>query len=229
MEALHERLLRIGFDAGGELGLVLAGGYALAAHELIDRPSQDIDFATGAALPMSEILEKLAAAYRRESFTVEIIEGTPRMARMVVRNASVVCEVDVLKEAIGPPCHLRIGPVLSLDDAVGLKMRALHERAAHRDFIDVNAANARLSWPEMERWGARHTAGFSLAELADRLGSIEERDDRGFASYGLADARIIELRRWAAEWESDIRARLAAGEPGPAGAAEDEWDAYLDE
>jgi hypothetical protein len=170
MEQLHERLLRIGFAAGSELGLVLAGGYALAAHDLVDRPSQDIDFATGTALPMAHIVERLAAAYEAASYAVEIIEGTPRMARLVVRNNAIVCEVDVLKEAIGPPCHLRVGPVLSLDDAVGLEVRALHERAAHRDFIDVKAANARLNWVEMERWGARHTAGFSLAELADRLG-----------------------------------------------------------
>ena len=151
------------------------------------------------------------------------------MARLLVRDQSITCEVDVLKEAIGPPCHLVIGPVLALDDAVGLKVRALHERAAHRDFIDVRAANARLSWVEMEGWGARHTSGFSLAELADRLGSIEERDDRGFAAYGLDDADIARLRRWANDWESDIRGRLAAGESGPAGAADDEWDAYLDE
>jgi hypothetical protein len=119
MEELHERLLRIGFDAGADLGLVLAGGYALAAHDLVDRPSQDIDFATGSAVPMQDVVERLAAAYRAASFTVEIIEGTPRMARLVVRSESVSCEVDILKEAIGPPSQLRIGPVLSLDDAVG--------------------------------------------------------------------------------------------------------------
>jgi hypothetical protein len=229
MEELHQRVAQIGFDAGAELGLVLAGGYALAAHEVVDRPSQDVDFATATALPMPEVVERLAAAYRAASFTVETIEGTPRMARLLVHGESIVCEVDVLKEAIGPPCHLLIGPVLSLDDAVGLKLRALHERAAHRDFIDVHAANARLSWAEMEGWGARHTSGFSLAELADRLGSVDERDDRGFAAYGLGEAEITRLRRWASDWESDIRGRLAAGESGPAGVADDEWDAYLDE
>jgi hypothetical protein len=41
VEALHRRLLQIGFDAGDDLGLVLAGGYALAAHELVQRPSRD--------------------------------------------------------------------------------------------------------------------------------------------------------------------------------------------
>ncbi|NES26758.1 hypothetical protein GCE86_30125 [Micromonospora terminaliae] len=46
MDTLRRRLLKIGFSAGDDLGLVLAGGYAMCAHELVDRPSQDIDFAT---------------------------------------------------------------------------------------------------------------------------------------------------------------------------------------
>jgi len=39
MEELHRRLLRIGFGAGEDLGLVLAGGYALTAHEPSGRPT----------------------------------------------------------------------------------------------------------------------------------------------------------------------------------------------
>ena len=52
MKDLHRALLRVGFAAGPELGLVLAGGYALAAHQIVDRPSRDIDFATATALPL---------------------------------------------------------------------------------------------------------------------------------------------------------------------------------
>jgi hypothetical protein len=58
-------------------------------------------------------------------------------------------------------------------------MRALHERATHRDFIDVRAASTRFSRPELEALCARHTAGFSLAESADRLGAVDERHDAG--------------------------------------------------
>jgi hypothetical protein len=138
--------------------------------------------------------------------------------------------VDVLKEAIGPPATLSVGPVLAFEDAVGLKVRALHDRAAHRDYIDIRAANSQLSFPELEALGARHTQGFSLAELADRLGGVEELDDQTFTSYGLGDEDIRRLIDWAARWETDIRRRLATGEVGPAGLpSDDEWDSYLDE
>jgi hypothetical protein len=80
----------------------------------------------------------------------------------------------------------------------------------------------------LEALGAHHTAGFSLDELADRLGAIGERDERGFAAYGLTETDIIRLRQWAIAWESDIRRRLAAGETGPTGLPDNEWDSYLD-
>ena len=227
MDALHRELLQIGFGAGSDLGLVLAGGYALAAHELVDRPSRDIDFATATAIPLPDVVTRLVAAYEEAGFAVDVVEAAPRMARMIVSTGPGTCEVNLLKEAIGPPAWLSIGPVLALDDAVGLKMRALHERAAHRDYIDIHAANAQLSWEELESRGARHTPGFSLEELADRLGAIEERDDHTFAACGLDDAAIAQLRHWAVSWETDIRERIAAGETGP-GAADD-WDSYLDE
>jgi hypothetical protein len=229
MEDLHRRLLQIGFEAGDDLGLVLAGGYALAAHELLDRPSRDIDFATATAMPLPEVAKRLLDAYRAAGFSADIMEVTPRMGRLQVWTTTVACEVDLLKEAIGPPARLVIGPVLSLDDAIGLKVRALHERAAHRDFIDIKAANSRVEWADIEKLGARHTPGFALAELADRLGSVGELDDHTFESYGLTEADVRELHQWAIQRESEIRGRLVAGETDPASAADDKWDIYLDE
>jgi hypothetical protein len=188
VEDLHRDLLRIGFNAGDDLGQVLAGGYALAAYELVDRPSRDIDFATATAIPLPHVVTRLVAAYEAAGFTADIVESTPRMARLLVHTSTATCEVDLLKEAIGPPTLLSVGPVLALGDAIGLKVRALHDRAAHRDFIDVLAANASFPWAELESLGARHTAGFSLEELADRLDAVVERDDRTFVAYGLASS-----------------------------------------
>jgi hypothetical protein len=229
MESLHRRLLEIGFAAGDDLGLMLAGGYAMCAHDLINRPSQDIDFATATALPLPTVVGRLADAYAAAGFTARVIEATPRMARMLISDGTASCEVDLLKEALGPPARMAIGPVLAFEDAVGLKVRALHDRAAHRDYIDIRAASERLTWSELEHLGARHTVGFSLEELADRLGGVEERDSRTFHSYGLSEAQIDDLRRWALRWEADIRRRVANGETGPSGIPDDDWAAYLDQ
>lgn len=176
-------------------------------------------------MPLPEVTERLVRAYHDAGYQTEIIESTPRMARLMVSGPGVECEVDLLKEAIGPPARLRVGPVLAFDDAVGLKVRALHERAVHRDYIDVHAASKVVP----EALGARHTPGFSLAELADRLGNIGELVGDGFERYGLDTDQVGELARWAVAWESDIRLRLAAGEEDPPGGPEDDLDAYIDQ
>jgi hypothetical protein len=152
------------------------------------------------------------------------------MARLMVETPDGECEVDLLKEALGPPAVLDAGPVVALGDAVGLKVRALHGRTLHRDFIDVHAAASQFAAEELERLGARHTPGFSLAELADRLGAVHMLDDESFRAYGLDDRAISAVRGWATQWETDIRLRLAEELPfGSSGDAEPDWERYLDE
>ena len=46
MEPRHERIARVALTAGAEYGLALAGGYAVSAHGMGDRPSGDIDLFT---------------------------------------------------------------------------------------------------------------------------------------------------------------------------------------
>jgi hypothetical protein len=52
-----------------------------------------------------------------------------------------VYRVDVLKEPLNhSPVLMSFGPVLAIEDAVALKVGALHDRALPRDMIDVHAA-----------------------------------------------------------------------------------------
>jgi hypothetical protein len=46
MEPRHERIARIALAAGARHGLALAGGYAVAAHGMGNRPSGDVDLFT---------------------------------------------------------------------------------------------------------------------------------------------------------------------------------------
>ena len=46
MDELQDRLVRVGLATLTEHGFALAGGYALQAHGLIDRLSEDVDLFT---------------------------------------------------------------------------------------------------------------------------------------------------------------------------------------
>jgi hypothetical protein len=181
-------------------------------------------------MDLPEVAARLSDAYKRAGYDVSQVESTSRMARLEVSDGQQSCEVDLLKEAIGPPVQLEIGPVLTIDDAVGLKMRALHDRAAHRDFIDVHAAATRGGYTsaDLERLAAAHTPHFAAADLADRLEAVELRDDRTFRRYGLDDTQIAALCRWAVDRARGIRARGEGTDTSPDQPGSD-WDAYLDE
>lgn len=78
MDPFHQELARIAFDASDDLGLVLAGGYAISAHRLTSRPSRDLDFATVSTLPLDVITDQLADVYRAAGYDVLVIERLRR-------------------------------------------------------------------------------------------------------------------------------------------------------
>lgn len=51
MRAFHRRLAEIGLKAIAEFGFVLAGGYAVSANGMGDRPSEDADLFTNRTDP----------------------------------------------------------------------------------------------------------------------------------------------------------------------------------
>lgn len=96
-----------------------------------------------------------------------------------------------------------------LEDLVAMQVRELGDRGLPQDVIDVHAACRYYSVIELEQLGLRDEAEFDLAGLRERLESVVWVSDEEFASYGLGPEEIVELRRWALEWESDLGLRLA--------------------
>jgi hypothetical protein len=46
VDPVHHRLAKIGLTAAQRYGFALAGGYAVQAHGILERPSEDIDLFT---------------------------------------------------------------------------------------------------------------------------------------------------------------------------------------
>jgi hypothetical protein len=110
-----------------------------------------------------------------------------------------------------PPVVTPYGPTLSMDDAIGCKVRALADRGVARDLIDVRAASHWRSTAELENLGRRLAREeFSLEGLATRLDGAKWFDDEEFVAYGLGEADIGDLREWAQAWCDEIRRRLYA-------------------
>ncbi|MGW2826097.1 nucleotidyl transferase AbiEii/AbiGii toxin family protein [Streptomyces sp. NPDC001443] len=214
MPELHTRLLADVIALGSQYLLVLTGGYAVRAHRLVNRPSQDLDVATENPAPMADIPATLRAGLEARGWTVHALETAPLSARFTVTDpvTGQDCEVDVLKEIFSRPVtQSPYGPVLAEEDVIGTKVRALADRGAPRDLIDVYAASPRWSNVELVEFGRRHARGrFEREDLQASLTGAEWTDDEAFAAYGLDPATITALRAWALRWADDLAARLLA-------------------
>ena len=211
---LHRRLLADVLAIGTPYPLVITGGYAVQAHGLVDRLSQDLDVATENPAPMAEIIRTVGDGLVQRGWAVRQIETDPLSGRLVITDPATgeECEVDILKEAFwAPPTTTEYGPVLSLDDVIGTKVRALADRGAVRDLIDVHAASRHRTHADLEALGRRHARfAFNLHDLHDRLVGAEWWDDQDYADYHLTPTQITDLRAWALAWAADLDARLLA-------------------
>ncbi|MFG2606655.1 nucleotidyl transferase AbiEii/AbiGii toxin family protein [Streptomyces sp. NPDC048514] len=208
----HRRLLADVVTAGGPHGLVLAGGYALQAHGLLERPHADLDFATESSEAMDRIAGAVGAALESRGRQVRVGPVSVRTAQLTVTDppSGESCALTLHREAFWQPPDLTgYGPALSLEDAVGTKIRALYDRGAAVDLIDARAAAARFPLPGLEELGRRHAYDpFDLPTLQSRLTGTDFYADREFVRYGLDEPRITALRAWAQHWSDDIAERL---------------------
>ena len=81
LPAYHVRVLLDGLPVFERPGLLLAGGYASSAHEILHRPSQDLNFVTRDGAPLPEIAGQVMEGFRAAGYGVRLVEATGRYAR----------------------------------------------------------------------------------------------------------------------------------------------------
>jgi hypothetical protein len=218
LPAGHLRVLLDGLSIFDQHGLLLAGGYAFRAHEILYRPSQDLDFATGNHKPLPDIAEHVRQAFASAGYGARMVEATGRYARLILRlpDSDDELEMDLLKEALGPnwiTVQLASGAsmrALSLDDAVGLKARAWHDRFLIRDIIDLHAVADAFSYVDIENLARRHDPDLDLGTVLEHLAGVSVFPDEDFAEYGLDAPAIVSLRAWTTGWYDNLARRLAS-------------------
>jgi hypothetical protein len=127
MPELHARLLADVIALGSPYPLVLTGGYAVRAHRLVNRPSQDLDVATENPAPTADIAATLRAGLEARGWKVHALETAPLSARSTVTDPATGqdCEVDILKEIFWRPiAQSPYGPVLAEEDPWGVRVAA---------------------------------------------------------------------------------------------------------
>ncbi len=214
MDAFHERLARIALARLAAYGFCLAGGYAVQAHGILERPSEDIDLFTtsDAEARFPAAVAEVIQAYVDDGMIVSTLVDTPGFARLGVSDPSVDATSKVelgIDWRAHPPTVLAIGPVLHPDDAVANKVCALYSRAQTRDYIDVDAAltSGRYSGEALLRLAAEHDPGFDMAMFADALRAVRRLPLAEFTAYGLHEAEVVALSGRMIQWAASIDQR----------------------
>ncbi|WP_457034073.1 nucleotidyl transferase AbiEii/AbiGii toxin family protein [Kitasatospora sp. P5_F3] len=212
MDEQHRRLIRIGLDALAEnFGYALAGGYAVQAHRIVDRLSDDVDLFAPIDRATDEMPAAVAAAvaaYEAAGYAVEVVQQVPTYTRMNVTDPVTGAQnkVELVAEFLHhPPVASDLGPVLHRDDVAAGKTGALFSRAEVRDAIDVHGLlHAGYSRGRLLELAAQNDAGFDHAMFADALRRVERYSDKQFAAYGTEPPAAAAIRAEFADWRSRL-------------------------
>jgi hypothetical protein len=212
LDPVHRRLAEIGLRVSGRYGFALAGGYAVQAHGILERPSEDVDLFTAWERrgDFDAAVDAVVDAYREAGYEVETMQRFDTFARLSVVDRSAAWHPYKVELAANwraqPPVQMDIGPVLHVDDVVAGKMSALYTRAEPRDFLDVDAAIAtgRYSWDQLCVLAEQADAGFDRRILANLFDMLTRYPDRRFAAYGADPAHVAAMRERFARWRDDL-------------------------
>ncbi|MDG4801459.1 nucleotidyl transferase AbiEii/AbiGii toxin family protein [Micromonospora sp. WMMD980] len=209
---IHRRLAQIALKVGGQYGFALAGGHAIAAHGILDRPSEDVDLFADwqrrADFPTA--VDEVIAAYRAEGFRVDIDLRLDTFARLHVTEPAHPDQQHrvelVANWRAQPPVQMDIGPVLHPDDVMAGKMDALYNRAAARDFLDIDAAISSGRYTLDQLCDLAHAAddGFDRSMFAAMLRHVDRFDDEDFTDYGLAPHEVADMRARVSTWRTAL-------------------------
>jgi hypothetical protein len=118
------KLAEIGLRVAGRYGFALAGGYAVQAHGILDRPSEDIDLFTAWERrgEFAAAVDAVVSAYRTEKYAVEVTQQFDTFARLAVTDPALPDFPYKVELAANwrslPPVQMDVGPVLHIDDVV---------------------------------------------------------------------------------------------------------------
>lgn len=134
---------------------------------------------------------------------------TEQFARLHVRTASGE-QVDVdmgMDWRDTEPVRLQVGPVLSLDDAIGNKVSALYSRAEARDFLDVDAIRSSGHFTDQQLLTAarERDPGFEPAIFAQQLDRAARLAPDRVSEYGINDTQLEGIQRRFENWATQIR------------------------
>ncbi len=176
------------------------------AHDLLERPTDDVDLFSPAPGAAGRVLAAVCADLVADGFDVQVIRsaGDGDFAELEVSRDRHSTHLDLARDwRAHETVTLNVGPVLHLDDAVGAKITALLGRALPRDFIDVAAALNRYPRVRLLELAFDRDRGLRVHDAALAAQALDRIETVQFQRYGLTPIDVDSLRARFADWPRD--------------------------
>jgi hypothetical protein len=213
IDEVHREVAVIALRVAAGHGFALAGGNALIAHGIIDRPTDDIDLFSNQEAGVTEVAQAVEDALCEAGFRAErrdkagglgeIFDGMgDGLAEWIIiapGGQQTMLQMAYFDRRHGP-VTMDVGPVLDLEDLAGWKVCALASRIEPRDYVDTAAALQYYSVDQLIGFAKRLDPGLEDRDFADAGLQLDRMPDGVFARYGLSSRDVAELRERLADW-----------------------------
>jgi hypothetical protein len=213
IDELQREVATIALRTAARHGFALAGGNALIAHGIIDRPTDDVDLFSDQETAVTAAAEAVEAALREAGFEAErrdqtggleeifygMGEGLAEWVITAPGGQQTMLQMAYFDRTRGP-VTMDVGPVLDLEDLAGSKVCALASRVEPRDYIDTAAALQRYDAGQLISFARRLDPGLEDRDFADAGAQLDRMPDGVFTRYGLTPEDVTRLREEFAAW-----------------------------
>jgi hypothetical protein len=210
---LQREVATIALRTAARHGFALAGGNALIAHGIIDRPTDDVDLFSDQETAVTAAADAVEAALREAGFEAErrdqaggleeiffgMGEGLAEWVITAPGGQQTMLQMAYFDRTRGP-VTMDVGPVLDLEDLAGSKVCALASRVEPRDYIDTAAALQRYDVGQLISFARRLDPGLEDRDFADAGAQLDLMPDGVFTRYGLTPEDVTRLREEFAAW-----------------------------
>jgi hypothetical protein len=213
IDELQREVAATALRAAARHGFALAGGNALIAHGIIDRPTEDVDLFSDQEAGVAAAAQAVEDALREAGFQASRLDKTgglgdifdgmdDGLAEWIIiapGGQQTMLQMAYFDRSHGP-VTMDVGPVLDLEDLAGWKVSALASRVEPRDYVDTAATLQHYTVDQLIGFAKRLDPGLEDRDFADAARQLDRMPDGVFTRYGLGPQDVARLRERFAAW-----------------------------
>ena len=213
ISGLQREVATIALRVAARYGFALAGGNALMAHGVIDRPTEDVDLFSDQETGVAAAADAVEAALRAAGFAADRQNGVDDLGDIFEGIGEGLAEWMITSpdgrqtmlqmayfDRVRGPVTMDVGPVLDIEDLAGWKTVALVTRVEPRDYIDIAAALDHYTIGQLIGLARQRDPGLEDRDFTDAGRQLDRMPDRLFARYGLGPQDVAQLRDRFTAW-----------------------------